>query len=656
MPAKILFRDAQGRDGAVELRNDPVWIGRSMDCAIRTDDAMVSRKHSMISFNQGRYWVEDLGSSNGTHVNDVKVQRQALNHNDVVRCGSLWLRYVEEGPIGMGMGSPGVPGPMPGRTVAAPAADFGFASTVATPRTQAPPPSMGGGMAPPMESFGGGPRSVVVDMGGDSGAGLRYRQQADELRSQLDLVRAERDKEVAENKRMRAEVSNIQQRLDDSRSQVKEAEENIQAHKRVAEELRVENDQLKDRDHRIMNQFTELQEDLNSRTNQLQRAQADITKLKSEGEGFKKQLAELSRQKDEGFKKLNEQLAEVEHLREVIREQERMLEERRVGIISLEEAVKELRQDREGRIKEMAQMKAERDELRIGLNRQTASAQANEEENRRLGRLIQDLQAGNMDSQEVTRLSAELKAVRYENKRMDAEIERLESALRAAEKGAEKATADLSRAQEASADEVERLREAERATGRADEARIKAENAKSRAEEERAEAQRSRDELAAEVDKLRARVADLESRPAATGGTAAPARAAARDVGLENKLAQLTQQLEEAERRASEAARRRDESEKKLRTLENAAAAKPAGAGGADSVVREKAGEIYQSVNDVLAELRVNLNVVRDEFAALSGKVADPRTRTIKDAIEAAAGQTEDVKGVLRGLRELSEG
>ena len=47
--------------------------------------------------------------------------------------------------------------------------------------------------------------------------------------------------------------------------------------------------------------------------------------------------------KDDGFKKLNEQLAEVEHLREVIREQERMLEERRVGLISLEEVMKELR-------------------------------------------------------------------------------------------------------------------------------------------------------------------------------------------------------------------------------------------------------------------------------------------------------------------------
>src|SRR5262244_4262689 len=106
MPAKILFRDAQGREGAVDLRGEPIWVGRAMECAIRTDDAMVSRKHSMIRFEGGRYWVEDLGSSNGTHVNDAKIQRQALNHNDVVRCGSLWLRYVEEGSASPDIGGP----------------------------------------------------------------------------------------------------------------------------------------------------------------------------------------------------------------------------------------------------------------------------------------------------------------------------------------------------------------------------------------------------------------------------------------------------------------------------------------------------------------------------------------------------------------------
>lgn len=98
MTARILYRDAQGHDGVVDLLEEPVFVGRAMDCAIRTDDAMVSRKHSLVVMSDGRWWVEDLGSSNGTHVNDVKVKRQALAHNDVVRCGSLWLRFVDDTP------------------------------------------------------------------------------------------------------------------------------------------------------------------------------------------------------------------------------------------------------------------------------------------------------------------------------------------------------------------------------------------------------------------------------------------------------------------------------------------------------------------------------------------------------------------------------
>jgi hypothetical protein len=44
----------------------------------------------------GRFCVEDLGSSNGTHVNERRVHKHVLFHNDVVRCGSLWLRYIED--------------------------------------------------------------------------------------------------------------------------------------------------------------------------------------------------------------------------------------------------------------------------------------------------------------------------------------------------------------------------------------------------------------------------------------------------------------------------------------------------------------------------------------------------------------------------------
>jgi hypothetical protein len=115
--SRLLYRDAQGRDGGVELRDQPIYIGRAVDCAIRTDDAMVSRKHSMVGFQDGRYFIEDLESSNGTHVNDIRVKRQALAHNDVVRCGSLWLRFVEDAPKALptsAFRAAGQPPPLPG--------------------------------------------------------------------------------------------------------------------------------------------------------------------------------------------------------------------------------------------------------------------------------------------------------------------------------------------------------------------------------------------------------------------------------------------------------------------------------------------------------------------------------------------------------------
>jgi chromosome segregation ATPase len=666
MPAKILFRDAQNRDGVVELRGEPVWVGRAMECAIRTDDAMVSRKHSMIRFDQGRYWVEDLGSSNGTHVNDVKVQRQALNHNDVVRCGSLWLRYVEDGPMfgagapqaGMGMG--GAPMGAPRTQIlnpspaAPPATDFGFQSTVATPRSPTqglPQGGLGGGLSP--QSYSGGGRSVVVDMG-DSGEAQRYRQQADELRSQYELVRGERDKEVAENKRLRAEASNLTQRLEDAKTQAKESEEAIDGLKRLVEDIRSENEQTRERDGRMTTQLAEAQEDLASRTRQLQRANDDINKMKQEMEQYKRQTLELTRMKDEGFKKLNEQLAEVEHLREVIREQERMLEERRVGLISLEEAMKDLRGEREARIKEIAQLKGERDEVRIGFNRREAQLQATEEENRRLSRLMAELQAGGGGTTEVSRLSADLKEARSEQVRLSSEVDRLENELVEVERRSDKLARALEEAREAGGAEDERVKAAEAQQRKAEEARVKAESQRMRAEDDKAAAIKARDEAQQEVAALKKRLADQADQPA--GG-----KQSGNEENLERKVAELTTKVEEAQAKVAAAAKRYEEAEERARKLEadaqKARSSKPAAGGGGDSMaLREKAGEVYQSINDVLSELKVNIAVVREEFEAYSGKNPDARSRTIRDAIDAAAGQTEDVKGVLRALREMSEG
>ena len=47
----------------------------------------------------GRFVVEDLGSANGTHLNNTRVQKQALGHADIIQCGSLMIRFLDEGAV-----------------------------------------------------------------------------------------------------------------------------------------------------------------------------------------------------------------------------------------------------------------------------------------------------------------------------------------------------------------------------------------------------------------------------------------------------------------------------------------------------------------------------------------------------------------------------
>ncbi len=63
------------------------------------DDPELSRRHARVARDpDGRLAIEDLGSANGTFVNDVRVrERQALNAGDVVRVGATTLQLTEPG-------------------------------------------------------------------------------------------------------------------------------------------------------------------------------------------------------------------------------------------------------------------------------------------------------------------------------------------------------------------------------------------------------------------------------------------------------------------------------------------------------------------------------------------------------------------------------
>ncbi len=68
-------------------------IGREVTAAICLDDVTVSRKHAVISSNEGLHTIEDAKSLNGTYVNAVSVTSQKLSHGDEIQIGKFRFNF-----------------------------------------------------------------------------------------------------------------------------------------------------------------------------------------------------------------------------------------------------------------------------------------------------------------------------------------------------------------------------------------------------------------------------------------------------------------------------------------------------------------------------------------------------------------------------------
>jgi hypothetical protein len=389
--ARLLYRDSQGREGTVELKpSEVVFVGRGLECAIRTDDGMVSRRHSQVRMENGRFVVEDLGSANGVYLNNVRVQKQALDHADIVQCGSLVIRFVDEQPAAPPSVPPTTPPPKVGGTMVlerssreraaspplrAPSQPLPFGGPPAIPERAAATPR-----ATPVDSpslpFGGPPAmppSARIEVGVSSPAiappeppapppdlmteravsRLELAAETDPavgkltaLRDELDAMTSRYEREVAENKRARADAVTLREHIERLTGEVADRDERLREGDRVSDELRDELGRVHGELDRARTEHDVLAETVAARERATARSDDDTTKLREAVAERDRRLAELQRGSDDVQHQRDELQVELDRLRAVIGEQERMLEDRRIGTLARDEVIAKLRNAR----------------------------------------------------------------------------------------------------------------------------------------------------------------------------------------------------------------------------------------------------------------------------------------------------------------------
>lgn len=104
----ILFKK-DGSQKALPLLDGTAVIGRRHDCDLRIPLMSVSRRHCQISYNKDTLKIRDLGSRNGTYLNDKRINDEAtLQAGDYLRIGPLtFLLQIDGQPKEIAPPAPG---------------------------------------------------------------------------------------------------------------------------------------------------------------------------------------------------------------------------------------------------------------------------------------------------------------------------------------------------------------------------------------------------------------------------------------------------------------------------------------------------------------------------------------------------------------------
>ncbi|WP_148615468.1 FHA domain-containing protein FhaB/FipA [Nocardioides rubriscoriae] len=91
-PTRVTVTQGSNAGATAGLDGAPILIGRGTDAAIRLDDDYVSTRHARIAASGDQWFVEDLGSTNGTYIGSVRItQPTTITLGTQVRIGKTIL-------------------------------------------------------------------------------------------------------------------------------------------------------------------------------------------------------------------------------------------------------------------------------------------------------------------------------------------------------------------------------------------------------------------------------------------------------------------------------------------------------------------------------------------------------------------------------------
>jgi hypothetical protein len=91
----LVVRAGGGRAGESFRPAGPrTRIGRSPACDIFLDDVTVSREHAVLVEENGKFYVEDQSSLNGTFVNRHRIDRAPLEEGDELQVGKYRMTFI----------------------------------------------------------------------------------------------------------------------------------------------------------------------------------------------------------------------------------------------------------------------------------------------------------------------------------------------------------------------------------------------------------------------------------------------------------------------------------------------------------------------------------------------------------------------------------